>query len=119
MFPWPRAWFCLKRCGSAGRAKNSYLFIILNQREHIESGELRAAVEERKFDGEGGAFDFPAQFFDELCGGERGAAGGEKVVANQHALAGLDGVLVNFERVGSVLERVGHADSFGGKFFRF
>jgi len=109
----------LKRCDSARRAKSSYLLVILNQRKNIEAGEFSAAVEEREFDGESGAFDFSAEFFDELGGGEGGAASGEKVVADEDALAGLDSVFVDFEGIGAVFERVRHADGFCGKFFRF
>src|SRR5579859_7688774 len=113
-----RASCCLRRCASGESASRSYLFIILNQRENIEAGELCAAVEEGEFHGERGALDFAAEFFDELRCGARSAARCEKIVANQYALAGLDGVFMNFQGIRAVLECVGHADGSCRKFFR-
>src|SRR5260370_41771480 len=65
------------------------------------------------YSGEGGRLDRAAQLLDEF--GSRGgrAAGGEKVVADDHALAGLDGVFVDFERVRAVFQGVGDAGGFG------
>ena len=93
--------------------------VVLNQGEDIEAGEFFAAVEEGEFDGEGAAFDGAAELLDEFGGGGSGAAGGEQVVANDDALAGFDGVFVDFEGVGAVFQSIGDAGGFGGEFFRF
>ena len=83
------------------------------------STQLLAAVEEVEFDGEGDAGDGAAELLDQLHGRAHGAAGGEQVVYEKDALAGLDGVLVNLERVGAVLEVVADLlDDLGaGSFF--
>ncbi len=94
------------------------LFVVLDQGEDVEAGEFFAAVEEGEFDGEGEAFDFAAEFLDELGCGRGGAAGGEQVVADDDAVAGGDGVFVDFDRVGAVFEGVGDGARFGGQFFR-
>src|SRR5271154_4875862 len=85
----------------------------------MNAGELGAAIEEGEFDGEGGAGYFAAELLDQLDGGCRGAAGGKQIVAEQHGLAGLDGVLVDFELVRAVFELVGDGGSFPGKLFGF
>ena len=89
--------------------RNSWLLVVVEQAEDVVLGEAFAAAEEVEFDGEGEAGDFAAELFDELDGGFHGAAGGEQVVDEQDALAGLDGVEVDFERVGAVFEIVGDA----------
>ncbi len=47
------------------------------------------------------------------------ASGGEEIVAEEDVLAGLDGVGVDFERIGGVFELVGDGYCFRGQFFRF
>src|SRR5260370_31743628 len=95
------------------------LFVVLDQGEDVEAAQLLAAVEESELDGEGGAFDCTPELLDEFGGGGGGATGGEQVIANDHALAGLDGVFVDFERVCAVFQGIGHARGFGGGgFFR-
>ena len=61
----------------------------------------------------------PPSCWISLIGGCGGAARGEEVVAKQDGLAGLDGVLVEFELVGAVFELVGDGGSFSGKLFWF
>ena len=48
----------------------------------------------------------------------RGAAGGEQVVDDQHALARLDGILVDLQAIGAIFQLVAHAHAFGGKLLR-
>src|SRR6266404_1029496 len=67
---------------------------------------------------EGGAFDRTAQLLDEFGGRGGRATGGEEVVADDYALAGLDGVFVDFEGVRAVFQGVGDADGFGRKLLR-
>src|SRR5262245_20793817 len=66
--------------------------------------EPGAPSEKRELDQEGGPDDHPAESLDELERGRHGAAGGQQIVDREHALAGLDRVLVDGEDVGSVLE---------------
>src|ERR1700682_408898 len=97
----------------------SFLLVVLDQREDVEASQFFSAVEESELDGEGGAFDRAAELLDEFGGRGGGATGGEQVVANDHALAGLDGVFVDFERVRAVFQRIGDAGGFGGKLIWF
>lgn len=90
--------------------------VVLNQGEDVDAVEFFAAVEEGELDGEGGALDGATELLDEFDGGGGSASGGKEVVADDDALAGLDGVFMNFERVGAVLEGVGDAGGFGGEF---
>src|SRR5229473_3669949 len=100
------------------RRVRSLLFIVLNQREGIDAVQFFPAVEEGKLDGEGGAFDGAAELLDELGGGSGGAAGGEQVVTNDYALAGFDGVFVDFKGVCAVFQGIRDAGGFGGEFLR-
>lgn len=79
----------------------------MEKTEDVVFGELLASFEEVEFDGEGEARDLCSELFHELDGGLHGATGGEQVVYDDDALAGLDGVEVDFKRVGAVLEVVG------------
>jgi hypothetical protein len=74
-------------------------FVVVQQAEDILLGEAVAAFQEVEFDGEGEAGHFAAELFDQLERGLHGAAGGEQVVYEKHALAGLDGVEMDFKRV--------------------
>src|SRR5260370_8644467 len=87
----------------------------MDQGEDVEAVQFFAAVEESELDGEGGAFDRAAELLDEFGGGGGGAAGGEQVVANDDALARLDGVFVDFERVCAVLQGIRDAGGFSGE----
>src|SRR5580698_1759410 len=95
------------------------LFVILQQRKHMDAGELGAAVEEREFDGEGCPRYFAPELLDELDGGCGGAAGCEQIVAKQDSLARLDRVFVKFKLVGAVFQLIGDRGSFAGKLFGF
>jgi len=73
----------------------------------------------RQIDGEGGAVDGAAEFLNEFYGGGGGPASSQEIVAQNHSLARLDGIFVNFHSIGTVFECVGNRDRFGGKFFWF
>src|SRR5579875_1698773 len=88
------------------------LLVVVEKREDVVLREAGAAAEEVEFDGDAEGDDFAAEALDELDGGLHGAAGGEQVVDDDDALAGTDGVLVNLQRVGAVLEVVLYG--FGG-----
>src|ERR1019366_8428938 len=71
--------------------------------------ELRAALEEVEFDREAEAGDLAAKLTHQLHRRLHGAAGGEQIVDDDHALSRLDRVEMDFEGVGSVLQVVAHA----------
>jgi hypothetical protein len=87
--------------------------------EDVVVGEAVAAAEEVEFDGDAEGGDFAAQALDEFDGGLHGAASGEEVVDDDDALAGTDGVLVDLEGVGAVLEIVLDGFSGGGELAGF
>src|SRR4051812_32962835 len=82
------------------------------------AGGAGAAVEEVELYDESQADDFRARLAREVDGGGGGAAGGEQVVDDDDALAFHDGVLVQLERVGTVLELVGDFVRLGWQLFR-
>ena len=92
------------------------LFVVVEEAEDVVLFEAVAAFEEVEFDGESQAGDISAELLDELDGGFHGAAGGEQVVDEDDALAGLDGVEVNLEYVGAVFEIVCDARDGRGEF---
>ena len=71
------------------------LFVVVEEAEDVVVLEAVAAFEEVELDREAEAGDFSAELLDELDGRFHGAAGGEQVVDEHHALAGLDGVGVD------------------------
>ena len=75
------------------------LFVVVQQAEDVVFLEAVAAFQEVEFNGEGEAGDFSAQLLYQLDGGFHGAAGCEQVVYKNNALAGLNGVHVDLERV--------------------
>ena len=87
----------------------------MKQAENVVFGEALAAFEEVEFDCEGEAGDFSAELLDELYGGFHGAAGSEEIVYEDDALAGLDGVEMDFKGVGAVLKIVGNAGDGSGE----
>ncbi len=60
-----------------------------------------------------------AEFAHQSGGGRGGAAGSQQVVTDENFLAGLHGVLMDFESVGAVLELVRDARRFRRQLFRF
>ena len=56
---------------------------------------------------------------DEVAAGFHGAAGGEEIVEQEHALVGTDGIAVDFERVFAVFELVGERQLLRGQLAGF
>ena len=110
-------WNQLENFELLARRTADALLVVVEEAENVVIGEAGAALEEVELDGEGEADDFSAQLLDELDGGFHGAAGGEQVVDEDDALAGLDGVEMDFEGVGAVFEIIGDAGDGGGKLF--
>ena len=67
---------------------------------------------------EGGAGYVTAELADEGDGGRGGYSGGEEIVAEQHALAFLHGVLMDFKLVAAVFKLIGFRDGLPWQFFR-
>src|SRR2546428_11245707 len=72
--------------------------------------QLVAAVEKREFDHERHAHDVATELIDQSQRCRHRAAGCEQVVHGEHALPGLDRILVDRERVAAILELVLHLD---------
>ena len=87
----------------------------MNQRMDIMADQLVAALEKIEFDDEGQSGDGSAHPPDELGDGDSGSSGCEHVVDDQDALAGRDGVLVDFEGVSAVFEGIFDALDGGGE----
>src|SRR5229473_7300291 len=83
------------------------LLVVLNHRENVDPGQLRAAVQECEFYRKRCADYFAAQLTHQLGGRCRSASGGKQIIADEDALAGLDCILVDLECVRAVLELVG------------
>src|ERR1700710_625777 len=91
------------------------LLVVVQEAEDVVFLEFGSAFEEVELDGEAQADNLSAELADELHGGLHGAAGGEQVVDDENALAGLDGVEVDLEGVGAVFQVVVHASSLRGQ----
>lgn len=94
------------------------LLVVVQETVNVQSRQAPAPVQKIELDGEANADDVAAELLHELDGGGHGSAGREQVVNNHHALAFFDRVGVNFDRVGSIFEFVGHAGGARGQFFR-
>src|SRR5271163_3268318 len=92
--------------------------VVLNQREDIQSVQLRAALQESKLHREGSAHHLAAKLLDKFGGRRRRAPGGQQVVADNHALPRFDRVLMDFQSIFAVLQRIRNADGLGRQFFR-
>src|SRR5271165_4253240 len=108
MFPWLLVLSSSKRCASAALTKNrgvplqrptSASLVVLNQRKDVQAGEFFAAMQEAQLHCKCGAVYFAAQRANELNRGRGGATGGQQIVAEQHILALLHGILVNLQGV--------------------
>jgi hypothetical protein len=97
------------------QSPRNFLLVVVEQAEDVVLGEFGAAFEEVELDGEGEAGDLSAELLDELDGGLHGAAGGEQVVDQDDALAGLDGVEVDLQRIRAVLQVVADAGNGRGQ----
>src|SRR5208282_262858 len=98
--------------------QTSSLFVVGNQGEDIQAGKFGTAVQEGELHREGRAFHDAAERADQLDRGGSRTAGGQQIVAEKHALAFLDGIFVDFERVCAVLQVIGYFCGLGGKLFR-
>src|ERR1700722_18801002 len=95
------------------------LLVVVEQAEDVVLLEFLAAFEEVELDSEAEAGDLSAQLADELDGGLHGASGGEEVVDDDDALAGLDGVEMDLEGVGAEFEGAGDLGGGCGELFGF
>src|SRR6185312_13781714 len=80
--------------------------------------QARPPVEKRQLDEEAAAGDLTAERLHELAQRQRRAAGREQVVVHEHAATVLNGVGVQLELVGAVLQFVFRADRLVGQLAR-
>jgi hypothetical protein len=73
----------------------------------IASSFFASAAKVRQVDHEGAADDLGAQAFDQPDPGLGRAAGGQKVVDQQHLFAGLHGVVMHLDHRLAVFQLVG------------
>src|SRR5579859_1021989 len=86
------------------------LFVVVQQREDLRAVKPLSSFEKVQLHHKAQAHDLRAQRFSQLHAGIRGAAGGQKVVHDHHALAWFDGIFVDLQSVGAVLELVAPFD---------
>jgi len=90
----------------------------MEEAEDVVILEAIATFEEIEFHGEREAGNFSAELLHEFYGCFHGAAGGEEVVDEDDALAGLNCVIVNLEGVGAIFEVVGDTGDGSGELAR-
>ncbi len=73
------------------------------------------AAQERKLDQKTAAHNHSTELLDQLAQGTRGAARGEQIVVDKHALAGPNRVTVKLQAVESILKLVLGADRLIGQ----
>src|SRR3712207_1163145 len=105
--------------GSAGSGRLLVWVIVGDERDDVVGGEEVAAAEVGEFYEEGDAGYGASRVLDELAHGAGGAPGGEQVVCDEDAGAGVYGVSVGLEGVRAVLEVVGGGDGLSGELVRF
>src|SRR5437660_3761044 len=81
--------------------------LVMEQRQDVAPGQLPAAVQEAELDDEPQPGDLGPEPLDQPDGGRRRAPGGEDVVDDQDLLVDGDGVAVQLEQAGAVLQLVG------------
>src|ERR671931_1415409 len=89
--------------------------VIHDQRVQRVVLELLASLEKRELDHERHADHLAPELLDEAQGGRHGTAGREEIVDREHALARSDRILVDGQRVASVLELVLDLDRLAGE----
>src|SRR6185437_1904722 len=94
------------RRSTRGMGAGSSWRLVRDDGVDFASGEPFAPVEEPELDEEGEADDLAPEPLRQLKRGLGGSAGREHVVDDEDLLAGPDGVAVDLEEVGSVLELV-------------
>src|SRR5487761_1222917 len=87
--------------------------------DHFDVGQALSPAQVIELDQALHPDDIAAELVDQTNGGGRGAARRQYIIDYQHPLARLDGVRMDFELVGSVLELIALADRLPGKFSRF
>ena len=71
---------------------------------HTLGLQLRRTAQFRQVDDEGCGHDFAARLADQVDGGPRRAAGGNQIIDQQNAVAFLNGVGVDLDRVDAVFQ---------------
>src|ERR1700761_257293 len=87
----------------------------MQKTEDIEIRKPGTAFEEVELDRKCDARNLAAQLFDELHGRLHGSTGCQQIVHQQYALARLDGIEMNFQRVAAVFQVVADLGHFRGK----
>src|SRR5438093_1345311 len=87
-----------------GEAIVRALLLVGDQGEDVVTGQLVAAVQEAQLDDEPKADHRPAQLLDQANGRGRRPARGQDVVDDDGPFAGGDGIAVDLEQIGAVLE---------------
>src|SRR5688572_16722614 len=80
--------------------------LVLNQAERLVRRDAAGAAKANQFDQERAADDLRPALLDQPAAGVDGAAGGQQIIDQQHASAGGDAVLVDFQAVAAVLQLV-------------
>jgi len=91
----------------------------LQQGEDVLAGQFRAAVEEGQLDHEPQSDDLACHILHQFHGSGRGAAGGQQIVDDEHALTRRDVIAVDLQAICSVFEIVADAHTFRRQLLRF
>ncbi len=75
-------------------------------------------MQEIELDEKAQRFDFAADFLDEIGNAARGATGGEDVIHDDDALAGLDRIRMHLQPISSIFELIGNLHGVRGEFPR-
>src|SRR5215471_17168489 len=95
------------KCSLSQRAaEKSFESLIDHQRTHRILLKFFAAVEEAEFYEEGNLQNLRAELLDQCCRGCCGAAGGQQIVDQKNSIAGFEGIDVDCNSGGAVLEIV-------------
>src|SRR3990172_6335045 len=92
--------------------------LILEQREHLDVIELRAAIQEFKFHDHADAHHLSAELARQPRASPRCAAGGEQVIDNQNTVSLAYCVAVDLQRVGSIFQVIADARRLRRKLVR-
>src|SRR5690606_40006262 len=76
---------------------------------HLVAVEPAASAEVIQLDDEGASLHGRPQLLDEAAAGGRGSAGGDEIVHEKHAIAGLEGIDVHLQLGAPVLQVVADA----------
>src|SRR5580704_15078996 len=81
----------------------------MQQAEDIELFELLTALQKVEFDREGQSCNVSSELLNQLYRGFHRSAGRQQIVDEDHILAGLNRIEMNFQRIGAVFQVVSHA----------